>query len=362
MDRDRAGQNNFGAIRLILASVVILSHCYPAIHGNFEGECLWSFTRRQMELSAVAVNLFFATSGYLITLSWLRTPRPGTFLMKRVLRIYPGFVVASVISLIVVAPLAGSDASVAFAPREIIKHLLRVPLLSSPKAAGAFAGHPIEVLNLSLWTIRYEFICYLLVPAICLAVMRFGRPGVLLLYIVTLLLHGAQGKYLVQEGGINLPLLGSTNVWPRFMCYFLGGMILALYRDRIPYDRRLSALCLAALIVAARWTGGFFVVFAIAGVYLLFYVAYQRPSPVSSIGRRWDLSYGAYLYGWPIEMLFVHYLGERFGPWAIFAMAMPVALVLAALSWHFVEEPFMRAKEKFASPSAGLLAKPQQAL
>jgi peptidoglycan/LPS O-acetylase OafA/YrhL len=59
-------------------------------------------------------------------------------------------------------------------------------------------------------------------------------------------------------------------------------------------------------------------------------------------------------------MLFVQYLGDRFGPWLIFAMAMPIALVLAALSWHFVEEPFIRAKEKFTSPPPALLGKPQQ--
>jgi len=349
--RDQCCRNNFGAIRLVLASLVILSHSYPAMHGSFAGEMLWDATRGQMELGALAVNLFFATSGYLITLSWLRTPQLGTFLTKRVLRIYPGFVLASVISLLVVAPLAGAEAGVAFAPLQIVKHVARVVLLSAPKAIGVFEGHHIEVLNLSLWTIRYEFICYLLVPVICVLAGRLGRSGVLLLYAASLIWHGSQGRYLVEEGGIEFPLLGSTLIWPRFICYFLGGMVLAMYRDVVPHRRWLLGLSVAMLLITARWGNWFFIAFAVAGSYALFFVAYEQLIPVSSIGRRWDLSYGAYLYGWPVEMLFVHYLGDRLGPWAIFALALPVALGLAALSWHFIEEPFLRAKAKLDKPS-----------
>src|SRR4051794_21991310 len=255
LTRDASCRNNFGAIRLFLACVVILSHAYPAMHGSFVGEPLWEAVRGQMELGAAAVNLFFATSGYLITLSWLRTPRIKTFLAKRVLRIYPGFVIASLISLLLVAPLAGAEMAAAFSPVQSVKHIGRLVLLSPPKAFGAFAGHYISVLNLPLWTIRYEFLCYLLVPAICLLtarIARVGRVGVLLLFLASLILHASQGRYLVEHGGIQVPLLGSTLNWPRFTCYFLGGMVLAVYRDRIPYSRWLLGLSLVALVVTAR--------------------------------------------------------------------------------------------------------------
>src|SRR5215207_4790646 len=157
--RDQLRQNNFGALRLILALFVLVSHTFAAYYGDAsDQEFLLRATRGQLDLSAFAVNAFFAISGYLITLSWLRTPRMTTFLMKRVLRIFPGFIVASIVSLLIVAPLAGAHWSVAFAPKQIVLSITRLVLLSAPKAPGSFAGVPQDVLNMSLWTIRYEFI------------------------------------------------------------------------------------------------------------------------------------------------------------------------------------------------------------
>src|SRR3954462_664223 len=97
-DRDLLRKNNFGAMRLVFALSVIISHTFAAFGGKIEdGEPLMAATGKQMDLGGLAVNGFFAISGYLITLSWMRTPSFKTFLTKRVLRIYPGFLLASVI-------------------------------------------------------------------------------------------------------------------------------------------------------------------------------------------------------------------------------------------------------------------------
>src|SRR5204862_6156267 len=104
--RDLLRKNNFGAMRLALAIVVLLIHMFAAFRGTWDArEVLMLPTGGQMDLGALAVNWFFAISGFLITLSWMRTPEMRTFLTKRVLRIYPGFLLASLISLLIVAPL-----------------------------------------------------------------------------------------------------------------------------------------------------------------------------------------------------------------------------------------------------------------
>ena len=125
LDRDNRRQNNFGALRLLLALAVLFSHAYAAYAGKHEdADHLCILTRGQMDLGSLAVQAFFAISGYLITLSWLRTPQLRTFLLKRVLRIYPGFIVASIISLLVFAPLSGAKWTTAFAPVEAVKSVL----------------------------------------------------------------------------------------------------------------------------------------------------------------------------------------------------------------------------------------------
>ena len=145
LDRDNLRQNNFGALRLLLALLVLVSHTFAGYYGNDDREPFYRLVGGQMDISAYAVNGFFAISGFLITLSWLRTPRFKTFMMKRILRIYPGFIVASLVSLLIVAPLAGANGSIALKPLEIAKSFVRIVMLSGPKAEGAFGDQPIPV-------------------------------------------------------------------------------------------------------------------------------------------------------------------------------------------------------------------------
>ena len=358
LDRDNLRQNNFGALRLLLALLVLVSHTFAGYYGNDDREPFYRLVGGQMDISAYAVNGFFAISGFLITLSWLRTPRFKTFMMKRILRIYPGFIVASLVSLLIVAPLAGANGSIALKPLEIAKSFVRIVMLSGPKAEGAFGDQPIPVLNLSLWTIRYEFICYLMVPVLVLLLSRLkiSRIGITVVYLAMLVWHSMQGAYLVKTGALDLPIVGSLDVWPRFLCYFLSGMVLAFNSDRIPFRHWIAALCLAAMAVSACFPvarpghpdagGPLFIVTAFAGMYLIFYAAYQQTVKLSHIGEKVDLSYGVYLYAWPVTMLCIVHLRHRVGPWGIIAIELPITLALAAMSWFFVEKPFLVKKAK----------------
>ena len=358
LDRDRRRRNNYGFLRLFWASAVIIGHMFPVVQGTENDEFFMRATRGQMDFSGLAVNMFFAISGCLITLSWLRTPQFKTYLMKRVLRIYPGFVVASLVSLLIVAPLAGMRFDLALSARELVKSVARIVLLSPPRAAGAFATEPFDVLNMSLWTIRYEFICYLMVPLVVLLAARVGRVAVLVLFVVALASHAAQGRLILHGVTTNIPLIGAPDVWRRFGTYFLAGMVVAYYRDVIPYRWWLFALCIAAMVASAL-LGKFYLVVATAGVYALFYVAYQQVIPLHQVGNRWDLSYGVYLYGWPIQALLAMHLRGVMGVWALALVALALAMLVACLSWHFVEAPWLREKARLVR-SEGAIAPPVQ--
>ena len=157
-------RNNFGALRLLFAYAVIVSHSPQLIDGNFSRE-LFVSKGLGVSLGELAVVGFFIISGYLIAGSYLSDPNLWRFLKRRILRIYPAFLVASLVCIFLVGPLSGGLLG-AMSAHDWILTFGRLALLVPPVVPGAFHGLPIPALDGSMWTIRYEFRCYLLVAAI----------------------------------------------------------------------------------------------------------------------------------------------------------------------------------------------------
>ena len=156
----RRSPNNFGALRLLFAVLVILSHSPELVDGNRSREILTRIFGT-LSFGEFGVDGFFLISGYLITKSFQDSGSAGGYLLKRVLRIYPGYVVAYLLCIFALGPFVGgqiAELSGARVLREIIS-------LSKPGMQGVFPGMPYPSLNSSMWTIAYEFRCYLLVLA-----------------------------------------------------------------------------------------------------------------------------------------------------------------------------------------------------
>src|SRR5262249_16840258 len=64
--------------------------------------------------------------------------------------------------------------------------------------------------------------------------------------------------------------------------------------------------------------------------------------PVVPAARFGDLSYGLYIYGWPVEETVMWLSGGRAQWWQVFLIAVPSANVLAFLSCDPVERPMLR--------------------
>lgn len=341
--------NNFDALRLLLATAVLFSHCFVVGGG---ADPLRGLSGGRLDFGILAVNGFFAISGFLIALSWLRAPQPGPFLWKRTLRIYPGFLAACLLCLLVAAPLSGGAGPFAADRLEQLERLYLLLTLDPPRADGAFAALPVPVLNGSLWTIRYEFWCYLLVAAVGLTFGYRRRWVVALLFALAWLGYATQGRLWSVSETLTLPLLGQPFHWPRFLSYFLAGMTLAAYRDTIPFSRLLLLACLAGIGMTFL-LGGLIVALPLLGSYVLLYAALSPRLPLQHAGRFGDFSYGVYLYGWPVQQLLLLWLGERGGAWGplgLFAISLPVTFALALLSWHVVERPCLGRKRSGPKP------------
>jgi peptidoglycan/LPS O-acetylase OafA/YrhL len=344
--------NNLGFLRLFFAALVILSHSPELIDGNRSRELLTRLFGT-ISFGELAVDGFFLISGYLILQSFINSGTYVEYLAKRVLRIYPGYIVAFGVSLLIGALVGGRLSG----PLQILRLVGGVLFLRPPNLDGAFAGLPNGLLNGAMWTIAYEFRCYLLVILLgALGVLKDRR--VYLVFTVALLFG------MLSQMGFRLPPMvekftGDVR-WSIHFCFiFCAGGVFYLFRDRIRYTQKAAIIALAALFPFMFLHRFVEAALATLGGYFLFWFAFQvKSSRLGRIGNGIDLSYGLYLYAWPIQTVLIwHY--RHISPWILFGISTVTAGAVAWVSWTLIERPFLSLKSRWRrrSPAASGIAK-----
>lgn len=343
--------NSVNALRLALAALVLLSHSLTMSGGT---DPLGDLTGGIVDMGTVAVDGFFALSGFLIARSAVSSPTTGRFLWRRALRILPGFWACLVVTVAVFLPLAqvlrygtltgfpmtGSDSAVGYLLSNAALYIDQFTV------RGLFDGRPV---NGSLYTLFYEFACYLGVAVIgALGLIRRRRSAML---VVGALLTGAALVDLLSAGVVT----GDGDVrwlFLRLGSMFVAGVLAYQWADRIPQRGR-GALAAVALLVGALAAAAFFgrdpqsraayLVLAPAAVaYLILFVG--AATGLHRVGSRRDVSYGLYIYAWPVQMTLL-LLGAADWPLAVFVLAATtISLGLALLSWTAVEAPALALK------------------
>src|SRR5579871_2099226 len=339
--RDRpARDNNFDFLRFFFACLVIFSHSFSIVYGNYIHEPLFAVSGGFLSFGAIAVMGFFVISGYLITQSWQRSGTAGDYLKKRVLRIYPGFIAASLFCLLIVGPL-GADSFAAYRHHvHPVSFLLRMALLFQPRLPGVFAHNPQPgAVDASMWTIRYEFLCYLLVAAFGLLGL-WRRRVVLGLFVLCLsgnlwLFGHRHVAYTLPEAEQAMSTVAHALSFFRldlssavFGClYFLAGAVYFLYRDRIVRSPALALLALCLVLVSFTHPVLLIFTMPLCGPYLLFLFAFHAPFDLRAFAARGDFSYGMYLYAFPLQQLLVSWGSGRWHPVTLFIAVLPLALL-----------------------------------
>jgi peptidoglycan/LPS O-acetylase OafA/YrhL len=352
-ERGAAGRQSnrnhqFDLLRILFATLVLLAHAPEITDGNTSRELLHRFTRAPMTFGTFGVDGFFVLSGYLIAQSWLGDPEFLNFLRKRVLRILPGYLVAVILSTLAVGLLAPGTPH--FFARLDVHFLNSVALLSSPATPPVFPGQPYAMVNGALYTIGYEFRCYLLVALLGLCGL-LRRPIVCLAVTVLLLsslVYTAPFERMHWSRHIEA-LLGHPAIAFRLTAVYLVGVCFYLFRDRLAF-RPVFALAAAALLCGVFAFAPSIDEFALVlcGGYLMFYLGRMRLPWLSGMSRLPDISYGIYLYGWPVQSLWIWF--HRGSPWIAFFASTVICFGLGWLSWHFVERPALTLKRRPTVP------------
>jgi peptidoglycan/LPS O-acetylase OafA/YrhL len=221
--------------------------------------------------------------------------------------------------------------------------LVRIALLYEPHADDAFAGAPVLAVNGSLWTVHYEFACYLLLAGLGLLGLCQMRPIAAALAAALAVQALQLAGILTLGSGLPAPLLvltGLPRFYPPFLAAFLAGVLLYTCRDRLPRWPALPWLAAAALLAGAR-LGGLPLVLPLCGGYLLLRAGVAPAWGPARLAARADLSYGVYLYAFPVQQLLVAWLGSRLTPATLSALALAIVLPLAATSWYVVERRWL---------------------
>ncbi|MEQ1696485.1 MAG: acyltransferase [Hyphomicrobiaceae bacterium] len=332
-------RNSFGVIRLAMALAVLVSHSFYFVTANPLSEPLVAITGHS--LGEHAVQVFFFLSGILVTQSILKSASVADFAAARALRIFPGLAVCVLATALLLGPIVSSLSPAAyFADGRLIQYVTKTLFLTTGAAPlpGTFLEVPAAgLVNMSLWTLKYEVLCYVALAVAAAAgafVPRYRgwTIGALAIIVFSVFLKSPSAAHdYTQLDNIRY-----------FTLYFSTGVLACLVKDRLVIDVRILA-CLAALFAAAIGTRCAELTCALFLGYATLCVARINFGPL----RRWtqstDLSFGVYIYAAPIQQTLLSTF-PNLSPLELTGLAAVLALIAAYVSWERVEKRSLRAR------------------
>lgn len=333
-------RNGLNVIRLALAIGVVLWHAVPLTGRTLDQHAL------HQVFATLPVDGFFVISGYLILGSWLSRPDLLRYLWARALRILPGFWASLVVTAAVIAPL-GLLLSGVHPPGDYLQGAVAFVLGNAGLIVNHYdiAGTPStlpypDVWNGSLWTLWYEFVCYLAIAVLGVTGLLRRRFTVLVVFVLVLVFALVETFVVPGLAGGPLGLLRLTPAaTARLALMFGAGMMLRQYGHRVPVRAPLLVVAVALIVVSTVLP-----VWELLSALPLAYVVLVAGSVMRHprLQLRNDLSYGMYVYAFPVQQVLA---GTALvgAPVLLFGVLGTVAtLPFAAFSWFVVERSAKR--------------------
>jgi peptidoglycan/LPS O-acetylase OafA/YrhL len=329
-------------LRLAAASLVIVAHSYNLTNHQ---EPLRRFGGP--DFGDIAVAVFFAISGFLVTASWISDSRLHSFVMRRALRILPGLWAMLLVTVAAGLMVTALPVTSYLTSLDTWRYPLERAVVFStrPSLPGVFTTNPYgSAVNGSLWTLPVEVTAYVATLLLGVTGLLARRRGLVLVATVTLLVF--QETFLPAADAFDASSPGTVLHWlVHFGVFYAVGALLFLYRERIPLSFIAAGVGLA-LWLASFDTGVETIVGQVTLPYAVLVFGYRAPEVVDRVMRRiGDLSYGTYIYAFPVQQMIIHY-DHGIGPPALIALTAPITYACAYASWHLVERPALRLRRR----------------
>lgn len=325
--------NNFNLIRMLAAGAVLVSHAWPVGRGIGTAEPLRELVG--YSLGTISVFVFFAISGFLIARSYERQPGVAAWGRARVLRLFPGLAVALLLTVALLGPAAtllplraylSDPATFTYVPRNLSLAFLQYGL------PGVFEANPFpRAINGSLWTLFHEVLCYGGILAVGL-LGGFRHPWRMALAGGLFLL----GWIAARAAPPDLVPHVAERFFHLAPAFAVGTAFYVLRHRLVLHPGWFAALVLACVLL--RGSSLYSPAFIVTLSYGVFLLAYGPSGAIRAWNRLGDYSYGTYIYAFPVQQFAVFLFGPM-APLLNIALALPVTLLLAVASWHWIERP-----------------------
>jgi peptidoglycan/LPS O-acetylase OafA/YrhL len=345
----------FDYLRTGLALAIFTIHVGGIIHGRsslgvspmiaddqvvFDLWASWRPLRNA--ISFTFVPMFFALSGFLVTASAFRLRDARSFLLFRALRIIPALAVEVVLSAIVLGAIfTNRSLTQYFSDPEFFRYFGNIFGFVSFTLPGVFENCALpKMINANLWTLPFEFYCYLIFLVGMLSSIVYNRSKFTAIFIITSATLIVINYYVGFEGEREDEYIRGIEI----IYYFFVGCFFYHWRNNIPvnYAALIVAAALACILIPFKSTMFIAPVFLVYATVVLGVIDW----PDIRTLRSGDYSYGIYLYGFPITQAVVAAMPDLRGHSIVLRVISTVlTIAFAACSWHLLERRALKLKK-----------------
>ncbi|TCD01979.1 acyltransferase [Pedobacter frigidisoli] len=336
--------NNFDLLRLFAATEVLLLHSFLRLNINFP-------VFFKVMSCFPGVNMFFVMSGFLISASLERNKNLPEYAKNRAIRIFPGLWVCLIVTVIAIPIFS----DISFFNREFFPWLLAqcVGLIYTPNFLSGFG---FGSYNGSLWTIPLELQFYICLPIIYYVISKLAKSErSKTVLIAVLFLFFCFLSYYIKINYSPVGTAAETTLEKVLRYTFIPNIYLFLFGVLL---QRLKIYKLSLFVgKGIVWVGLYLVVcyffptdssaylfkFLLLGLTTIS-MAYTFPNLSNKLLKGNDISYGVYIYHGLVLGIFME--TKQFNnPFGVF-LILVISYSLAAVSWNYIEKPFLKRKKQ----------------
>lgn len=336
--------NNFKLIRLVAACMVIFYHACGFTNEKYDA--LSIITDHATNFSYVGLSTFFFLSGLLVTQSLYYSTSWKNFLWKRFLRIYPAAWLVILSCMFILGPLVTSFPLNKYFTDPLFYNyakglsLIKIGYL----LPGVFLNSPLNPsVNAPLWSINFELKLYL--ALLVFYAFKFPFKKIILAALIVVAVITDHFFYDATEAAVKT-FSNDFVLYPYvdYAPYFLIGVLCFNFRNSIFSNFSIALLALGLCCLSIKFDF-FFIARLIVIPALVLYISSLKPSLIKKITPKPDLSYGLYVFAFPVQQL----LSQTINSSAIYAWQMTLLCILATLplalfSWYMVEKKALSLK------------------
>ena len=291
------------------------------------------------------VRAFFIISGFLIFYSHIEKQSIKYYIDKRVRRILPPYFSVVILSFIIGIFITKLNLKDYLTYTETYKYLIaNLAFLNfiQPNLPGVFESNPITAVNGSLWTMKVEIMFYVSVPFIYYLFKKYNKLIIILAIFSLAIAYDYFFMSLYKQTDNQMYLLIRKQFGSQLI-YFYSGTFVLLYFDY--FIKYLKFIFPAAIVIFLFRDTNFILscLSPLAFAAILIGIAYNFK--YMNFLRRYDnISYGMYLYHYPIIQIIIYYKIAEQNIYISFCLALISTIVVSWLSWIWLEKPIITKK------------------